>query len=233
MKEYRDDLRAALRATRAIDGARLRAEYAAPDQSFADVENVLLYNVGNASFRHLATAGLEVLRTTSPDARHHLTYSLTKEEPQPLSTGPVVGRVELDELPAAADKVSAWWAALRPRLSPGPTTLSGEFAIEVEIRRSRGFVSLVKPMLDGLISALQSHDGSGEDHVRAALRRHGDDESLWALLNEPPPVLGPRRRLVRAHRAGIAWNPADDLCARFRILPVEAGPALRAVVRSV
>jgi hypothetical protein len=48
--EYRDALRTALRQLRPSDGVVLHGNYATPDQDFADLENVLLYNVGSGAY---------------------------------------------------------------------------------------------------------------------------------------------------------------------------------------
>lgn len=48
-RDFRDDLRAALRGLTALSGSVLLAEYYAPDAEFADVENVLLYNVSSGA----------------------------------------------------------------------------------------------------------------------------------------------------------------------------------------
>ena len=52
--DYRNELRTALRAMRTTQVSILLAEYATPDDEFADLENVLLYNVGSGAYSHLA-----------------------------------------------------------------------------------------------------------------------------------------------------------------------------------
>jgi len=60
--ESRDGLRTAMRQLRAVNGWILRAEYEAPDHEFADLENVLLYNVGSGAYGHLTGAGMSLRR---------------------------------------------------------------------------------------------------------------------------------------------------------------------------
>ena len=127
-------------------------------------------------------------------------------------------------------------AAMRVRLSTTGRESCAEYTIEVLVRgHVSSFVSSVKPMLDGLISALHVHDGSHGDHVRAALARYGDSGDLWEALNDPATSILGCRTLVRPHGPGIAWNPADDLCSGFSIMQSSTsstGPLLQATVRA-
>jgi len=79
----RTTLRAALRNMAAQPGAGLLATYAAPDKAFVDVENVLLYNVGAASYGHLLSAGLVCRRVPGADNRHHMRYETVSPLPEP------------------------------------------------------------------------------------------------------------------------------------------------------
>ena len=233
LKDYRGELREAIRSLEPDTGTHLLAAYASPDREFVDVENVLLYNIGAASYRHLTRGGLEVVRLTSPDRLHHVSYrSCTGLKPGPVAAD-VRARVSLDAFPADREKPGSWWAAIRPRLVTTGTELDGGYEIEILLRGdAQAFVSLVKPMLDGLISALHSHDGTHEHHVLGALARYGEPRVLWDLLNDSTNEILGRRTLLRPHGAGVAWNPADDRCSRFSIIPTATGPLLSATVRS-
>ncbi len=50
LRDYRSELQSALRSMKATSTSVLYAEYAAPDAAFADLENVLLYNVGSGCY---------------------------------------------------------------------------------------------------------------------------------------------------------------------------------------
>ncbi len=179
--------------------------YASPDRGFADVENVLLHNVGSGSYRHLADSGLEVLRTTSSDALHHRHYRLATGSSPEVSAGEVMAAVSLDAIPAAHAEPGSWWAAIRDRLTTTGNEPGAEYTIEVWVRGP--FVSMVKPMLDGLISALHVHDGSHEDHLRVALARYGEPGALWELLNDPATSILGRRTVVRPPRSRNGLEP--------------------------
>jgi hypothetical protein len=101
MRGFRDHLRAALTQLPAVPGRGPAARHASPDDDFADVENVALYNVGAGAYSHLVADGLTCFRTRSPDHRHHLTYRVAAlEEPWPAgrhhcSSAPVRGFVQM------------------------------------------------------------------------------------------------------------------------------------------
>lgn len=234
LRDYRNELRAALRALGPVDGKHLRAVYASPDRAFADVENVLLYNLGTGCYRHLTECGLEVMRTASVDSLHRMTYSLTTGWAQEIGAGPAFARVSLDHLPPGQHKPAAWWAAAREHLTILGADVVSEYTITVRVRSEpQRFVSLVKPMLDGLIAALHAHDGSHGSHARRSLAQYGDPDSLWLLLNDPTNAALGCRRLVRPHGNSIAWNPADDMCAGFRVTRSSTGPAIEAMFHTL
>lgn len=234
LKGYRDDLRIALRSLKPETGRHLRAVYASPDREFADVENVLLYNVGASSYRHLTDGGLEVQRVSSGDGLHHVSYQFVDSVERALTAGRTLATVTLHAMPSPTDRAGAWWAAIRPRvvIVDGELDVDQQFTVDVSMGgMGSSLVSVIKPLLDGLISALHVHDGTRRDHVRNALSRYGDADELWAgLVSSETAILGPRT-LVRPHGGGIAWNPADDLCCAFLVKPANAGPALSATIR--
>lgn len=229
--EYREALRHELRALGPVDGARLRAVYASPDREFADVENVLLYNVGSANYRHLVAGGLEASRVRSTSARHEVTYELTTDA-LPVFDGPPVAAVEIPELPRQRDKPAAWWAAAGEGLRVLGDPIESDFVTAVTVRTSlTQAASWLKPMLDGVISALHVHDGSHEPRIRQTLVDVGDPEMLWARLNRADTnLLGAPRRLVRPHGTRVAWNPADERCSHFVVTQDAKGPAVQVIV---
>jgi hypothetical protein len=60
----------------------LAARYDPPDDTFADLKNVLLYNIGMAVFPPLIIGGLTCQRGRSRDAYHHVEYRLVAQSPQ-------------------------------------------------------------------------------------------------------------------------------------------------------
>lgn len=217
LREYRSELQSALRSMKAPSTSVLYAEYAAPDASFADLENVLLYNVGSGCYSHLARRGLVCRRTPSVDHLHHVTYASI--EPTDVTTphGPVLANGRLADTPPG-DTPAYWWAAFRRAVETRVNLpIDGEFGVLAEVGSTwrRSLAPSIKAPLDGLIAALHVHDGSQVEHVTAALNDIGDGALLWDMLNDPGTAIFGRRRLVCPHGQGIAWNPADERCGYF------------------
>ena len=75
---------------------------------------------------------------------------------------------------------------MRERVRTTVDEFNGEYTIEVLVGGDAfPFISVVKPLLDGLISALHVHDGSHGDLARATFASYGDSEHLWNRLNDP------------------------------------------------
>lgn len=119
-----------------------------------------------------------------------------------------------------------WWAEFRPRLqAPDAGLASKAFTVDVTLLvawRGIGTAGVVKPMLDGLVSALHRHDGSRRDDLLPRLARLGDPQQVWSALCAPAADVLGTRRLVRPHETNIAWNPADKRCHAFRVQVVAA-----------
>lgn len=232
--QYRSQMRDALRTLRPSPYGVLEAEYATPDAAFADLENVLLYNLGSGCYSHLTTNnGLVCRRVRSEDDRHRVRYTVTDSPDCSSFEGDVVAHARLESDVPPYDPTS-WWAALRPnRQVHSLEQFIGEFAITVEVGTQwnvRSAVSCLKPLLDGFVSSLHSHDGSDEHHVRRALLPVGPPGELWESLNSPDGSPLGQRRLVRPHKERIAWNPADERCSAFRVMATDHDDALTVVL---
>jgi hypothetical protein len=81
-------------------------------------------------------------------------------------------------------------------------------------------VSLIKPLIDGIISALHVHDGSKLDLVAKRLSERLDATPAVPaerLTNRAAAVLG-ERTLLRPFQNSVQWNPADDRLVYIRVL---------------
>lgn len=239
LHDFREDLRAALRSMPLRPGDHLTATYTTPATTgtteFADVENVLFYNVGSGSYSHLLAGGVECHRVQGTDALHRVTYL----------TGSTWGPHESIEqfasfqapLTGPLKNPTDWWWLLRRNVTTTAAPPSGaEYWIDLTLSGSwtgTRLAGALKPMLDGLVSALHSHDGTSRDELEPRLRALGADDSVWATLTDPEHAVLGTRRLVRPHRAGVAWNPADDLCAGFQVRQFDGPPQITATVHTV
>jgi hypothetical protein len=83
---------------------------------------------------------------------------------------------------------------------------------------------LMKPVLDGLISALHAHDGSAIELVADRLARSISVEPHVVralLLDEDWAVLG-TRKLLWPRGESVQWNPADDACVACELIVVQS-----------
>ncbi|MEJ7634544.1 hypothetical protein [Aeromicrobium sp.] len=221
---------------RTTDAGVLLAEYATPDEDFADLENVLLYNVGSGSYSHLTRRGMICRRVKSADEFHRVSYTVTDRTEWPEFSGRLLATASLEE-PARGQTPLTWWFALRQRFQAQSDLLhQGQFAITVEVGvgwHGGQLSSMLKPFLDGLISALHVHDGSSRERITTALGGAGAGGRLWNLLNDPAIAILSPRRLVRPHGSGIAWNPADELCGSFRVIRSQREEAVAVAVHAI
>ncbi len=235
LKDYRDELRAAVRAMSPTPTSYLEAEYGAPEAAaFVDLENVLLYNVGSGCYSHLTDQGLLCLRIPSKDERHRVSYRVAEPMDLPGSAGRSLAHATLDQ-PVHPSTALAWWYAFRSQLNvDSDAEHRGEIGISVEFGsawRGRGVATAVKELLDGLVMALHVHDGTHAEHITRALAKVGDVPEPWQLLNDPSFAILGRRQLVHRRGEGITVNPADERCAAFRLArQLDLPAALRATV---
>ena len=233
---FRSQLRDALASIVAPEGEMLVAEFATDEQHVFDVENVLLYNVGLDAFRSSGREGVrferrawELAPLVLPGAHCFHRYRTTAigDEARRNSGAPLATwtGVECDAL-ADEPTASVAWLAMRTAeahvigaASPG-ARFQIHLTLEVPRTATASAVHLLKPLLDGTISAF--HDYVGPDLDQMSLR-------LAAALREEQPrirsllagsglaVLGPRR-VIGGWGETTQWNPADDLCVSGSLL---------------
>jgi hypothetical protein len=105
----------------------------------------------------------------------------------------------------------------------GIASPDGSIGMDLTVTRpgtaSWSLASIIKPLLDGLVSAFHSHDGTHLNHVAevlAASLREPVDAIRSALADPGWGILGVRRLLwPRAGR--VQWNPADERLVDVRI----------------
>lgn len=75
--------------------------------------------------------------------------------------------------------------------------------------------TIVKPLIDGITSALHCHDGSNIDCVSEQLGKNlrvSDDIPIRSLLEDSDHALFGRTNLLYPYRNNVKWNPRDDYC---------------------
>lgn len=242
----KDELRAAVRGLRAGGSEMLHAVYASSSPDAVDAENVLFYNIGMGAFGPASRTGVrferihstEPLRESAGEWPHQVRYDV-RAASEPFAHW-TPGRVlaewrDAPSPPLGEDtKPGDVWLALKrhgiaahDRLVP-PTAW---FGMRVRIRRGAngpaGATSMLKALLDGVISALHVHDGHDLDEIARRLERMlgaPAAELRTHLMDESAAVLG-TRDLLWLRGANVQWNPADDglVAAEVRI-ENEPGP---------
>lgn len=238
MKEWRDELRAAIRQLRASPGQRLDALYTGargPTDRY-DVENVLLYNVGCAAFVHAATTHLRIAHFPQAAAPlpHRHDYRVADGDEAPLDSwrrGPLVARwvqpVPLEKLGPDTKADRVWWA-LRCRSSELGSRLHRQqlFGASIDLRGpGRNVAAIVKPLIDGITAALQRHEpaaGAAQPAERvAAFLDVPPAEVLRELLDEGRAQLGGERLVCIDSPTRPRFTPGDDrrVIAELQVTP--------------
>jgi hypothetical protein len=221
----RDAIRGATPTLVAGDGEMLEAVYTSDERDSVDAENVLLYNVGVADFDGAAREGLRFERIVgrhASGASHHHVYRIVPLASESHLWRPrravvsvrdlVIPRLKEGSVPDEA------WLALRRALPPADSPATGRFGLDLSIQVAPDDevrpAAVIKPVVDAVVSAMQSHDGRDLAEVSTRLSRRlglprAEVEAL--LVKRGAAWLG-TRRLLWARSDGLQWSPGDDLC---------------------
>ena len=199
----------------------------------ADLENVLLSNVGvPASQVH---AGVRLRRLPPGRAGAVQRYrrvpiaAVESEESGPLLAAvrvPVIDGMELESASAV------WLAARQAVVAQIPEgTEAPPGAVELRVRltpeseRRRGSVELVKKLLDGVCAAFHVYGGANLEEVarRLALELGGEPESMRALASSPRGALLGAYDCFWLRGERVQVSPADDRIQAAEIAFVSGG----------
>lgn len=225
LRDLRRDLAAACRCLAAGPDQILHATYISADRSRCDVENVLTYNLGTGAIRAASTYGLLLERRFDREDGfgHRYRYELAPADRtctawrpgRPLCTVQLVAPPNLFTNPRAG----AWWLYARrgtatvhqPNLTT-PERFLLRIAVTPPLSWRGSLAGLLKPLADGLISAMHNHVGPTETVVP---RASTIDPTLTTaefahLLRDARPCALGAVRLVIPWGATLQWHPADD-----------------------
>ena len=237
-EELRDEIRRRCRLLEPAEGQVLQASVFGPKPSNADVENLVLYNIGS-----FAVAGRNGIRfehgVVPPPAPSGATYrfcyryalvprcrTLASFDCEWIDLGAFSGEKKLAQV----------WLALARGFKAGEVKVfmpvidpATAFAVNIDIRPPRGqkyvLGNLVKPIFDGVISAFQAHaDLSVLPEVLPILAKQlqaDRDEIRGYLLDQNRAVLDTVNRLVAPYGAGVTWYPSDHWCMAGELLPAD------------
>lgn len=237
MVEFRAELRAALR--RLDPSPTLHAVYSSPDRRFADLENVLFYNVGGVGFSPLGTGTLTFERSFETAAKagkvegpgHLYRYDTTDRGWDHWTPGRLLARWEDVALPAHLT-ASTVWAAIRtsPTVSLHPPAAAGELALSVDVGIPAPSLSIetMKKIIDGVVAAFHAHEGNADQDLveRLAVSLKSTGEAAGRLLAMDNWDLLGRRKLIHCWGTSLQWNPADDRLVAVRYSFRNARPTI-------
>ncbi len=246
-KEMRNALRRTLREMPGHPDGVLHAVYASQEQGFVDVENILIYNVGSGAFSHLCHRGLcfewcfrappEPPCTFSVPPKHYHQYRVVAPENirhKWAATRTLASWQDVVCPAVHSDlKVAEVWQAMKQGcIRPAQDTKTPtHYGVEIVIQSPRtaavNLAGVVKPLMDGVLSAFHLHDGSNmaEVTIRVATALGTSEQAVAKMLgDEADAVLG-ETCLVRIRGSGVQWCPADDDCVlgEIHLMTVTAG----------
>jgi len=198
-----------------------------------DVENILFYNVGTSYFAPLARRGVRFERAfsypsppqplgTQNAAYHRYTTASLDEEFVYWKSSQLLARwtnVEIPRLSASSKPASIWhrMVASPMEIVARPEAPPPRFGLTVMIAApaSMGTVNTVdvlKPLIDGLVSSFQAHDGEPDEVSRRIAAELGiDRQTVASLLCRRDRALLGARQLVVLRAQGVMWQPNDHL----------------------
>jgi hypothetical protein len=218
----------------------LHATFFGPKLPNADVENVLLYNIGT-----FKTAGRNGIRfehgagvPPAPDGAEYqfcYRYALAPRSGafNHWRQGRTLASFDWTDLGAFAGEkqlAQVWLALARGQVEVfAPTAPETPFAVRVQVRppanRQPVWGGLVKGVFDGVICAFQAHIDTVvllEVAARLATALPADSAEIEGhLLGQRRAVLGAVHRLVSPYQAGVKWDPSDRLCVAGELLAAE------------
>lgn len=232
----RDDLRKNIKRLEVNDGEILFASYSENDKSrFYDVENMLFYNIGVSAFKECCKKQVafmgDIEHTCSEDKKH------SDIEERYFYSYQVLSTEDIDSMLHKREVVACWknfpidvyipqfparyYAAVRKKAADVKIRKVLEnkcpygISLDVTLPSKSTAMSIMKPLLDGVICAFHGETEGVED----TLRKLFDDTSC--LLNACTcklNVLGNRTYVSQYRGEGsFKWNPEDERLQFARI----------------
>ncbi|GAB7069396.1 hypothetical protein JCM12141A_36850 [Mycolicibacterium hodleri] len=244
-KDLRNEIRARCSELNPSSEQVLHATFFGAKASNADVENLMLYNIG--SFKGAGRNGIRFEHGQGvPSARSGGTYPIsyryalaqcsgTFDHWRSTRTLASFDWIDLGEF-AGEKKLSQVWLALsrgQIDLADRACPQDAPFAVEIDLRPPVGrepiMGNLVKGVFDGVISAFQAHTDTSvlpDAAARVASLISAEPAEIENhLLDQRRAVLGVSPRLVSPYRDGVKWDPADHRCVAGELLATEpVGP---------
>lgn len=234
-RELRSELRERLRRLACRDDEVLHASFFGTKPDNADVENLLLCNVDETGAAFVGAArGIRFELSPRPLPRTERAFGwlyrpARRAEGFKLWTvGETIATWPAVVIDDPRNRAAVWLAfrAAAPEVRAGRH--DGPLGVRVRLAVTAGPVPFVKPLLDGIVTALQAHGDRAtlpKVSARMAAAAGAAPPDVERLLGDPShAVLGVVPRLVHLHGDGFQLAPDDDRCVAAEVL-VQPGAA--------
>jgi hypothetical protein len=207
-----------------------------------DLENKLIYNVGTGAFKQASRHGIcieRLRRNTESIRQYQHKYRYAPPTEQPTEKNFLTFAFELKRLNGNVKPITIWAASVTALMGLGkhPSTeisKDGRFELWIELitstRWSGNLAALMKPLLDGIISALHYPSEVIDEDVISLMKKASSENAAQLedlLIAGNHQILGPRKLVQRWGKSSFRWNPADDRCDWCRILIKRNGSAMQ------
>lgn len=231
-KDFRDELRKMLRSElKPVDASCLMASYSGAGVGVSDVENLLFYNIGAASFSHLKANELRMetdisAPMPSSEFQHQYSYRVVEQtaltEPEwKYDLAAYWDDVKTNGFRGEKKPLDFWLPLLLnpERIHIIHSVLQGHrFGVEIFLTipadENLNLTGVIKPLLDGVICAFHGADATLQKEAGNIAERLKIPKEL---LCQTHCVLG-ESCYVNLYRNGVKWAPQDDRCTAARLV---------------
>ena len=233
LKDLREQIRQDLKHLKLGREDVLYASYVSSEKRFCDVENILFYNVGPNKFDNLTKNGLIFERGFAEPPKldkfsfpHFQQYSIEKN-----SFSYWKPENELAAFSSASVNFSndtkvddVWYSLKRGNIkSLNSAKIPQYFGLNIEVNSNKKMKisSILKVLLDGIISAFQCHLNNDTPSLfDVTSKRLGiDSEKVKELLLDKKNAILGSGKLIHKWSDSIQWNPKDDGLVAVEIIP--------------
>jgi len=202
----------------------LNAKLISNSNDFFDVENVLFYNVGLGAFKNMCIdeIAFELIRTDIMTGYEYL-YELTDKSSVILNNKIASFYAESIDINTSL-KPDYYWSLIHNSNIElyDENFREQEFGLFIEIgvlEKKKNLVSLIKPMIDGLISSMHFQESIDNDViVNLSGKLEYENEVLRNMFKKKDYSFLRERKLISKYRNGVKWNPEDELCTKVRVI---------------
>jgi hypothetical protein len=232
-KEFKNSLRNELSKLKLSNNEMLFATFKNSNNNFFDVENILFYNIGASAFRGISANGIMVEYPEetfqSMQGSNQYEYTLINKDDYCsyfIDETACKFEFEVDNINTNTKAHNYWYAFHNGKVDihSNVNINSDYFGIDIQIYTPQPFYnlsSLIKPMLDGIISALHYELNFDETGIeRLAYKLSQKTINILDLFKKKPYSILGSRNILQSYRSGVKWNPQDERCRKIRVIPV-------------